>query len=672
MVVTDVGQTRYEEVNYLPFDEAIGANFGWKIYEGHAAYDCATEDLSERRFRDSGRTAHLAPVRLLARRRLRSHRRTGHRRSGPAGAERKADLGRLLLRLGQDGHAPDRQLHRCRFAAQDSVGKGAACTAQRLRRRPLPAAVSPDQQRRCPDAQAGQYAAPMNPLGSNLEEADLKTIVVRNPADGETVAVVDVATPEQVAATVARVRANQPEWEQLGFRRRAEWLGRLRDWMLDNADLITDLMQAETGKVRAEAGNEAFYLADQINFWNRANARRFAGEERVLGHSLLTISRKLRIQYRPYPVVGLISPWNFPLVLSLGDAIPALMAGAAVVMKPSEFTPLATEKVVDAWRDEIGGPDVLAVVQGAAETATALVDEADFLGFTGSDRVGKLVMARAAETLTPVSLELGGKDPMVVMEGANIDRAASAAAWGGMMNSGQICMSVERIYVEEPVYDEFVSKLTDRVKELRQGPDGPEFSSEIGAMTSPNQLGVVAGQVSEAIEHGARALTGGRPADREGDYFEPTVLVDVDHSMRVMRDETFGPVVGVMKVKDTEEAVHLANDTRYGLSATVFGPRRKAEQVARRIECGGVNVNDVITNVMVPGVPMGGWRESGIGNRNGKAGIRKYCRAEAIVSARVQFLPEPFWFPYTPERRQSVSKLTRFVNARGIRNRLGL
>jgi betaine-aldehyde dehydrogenase len=511
----------------------------------------------------------------------------------------------------------------------------------------------------------------MNPLDSDVETTDLKTIVVKNPADGGTVAVVDVAKPKQVAEAVARVRANQPAWESAGFAERAKWLGKLRDWLLENSDEVADLMQAETGKVRAEATNEAFYLADQVNFYG-SNARRFTGEERVWGHSLLTISRKLRIQYRPYPVVGLISPWNFPLVLSLGDAIPALMAGAAVVMKPSEFTPLALDRIVTAWREEIGGPDVMACVQGTAETATALIDAADYIGFTGSDRVGKLVMARAAETLTPVSLELGGKDPMVVMEGADIDRAARAAAWGGMMNSGQICMSVERIYVEEPVYDEFVARLTERVEELRQGPDGPGYSSDIGAMTSPNQLKLVAGQVSEAIEHGARALTGGQPANRAGDYFEPTVLVDVDHSMRVMRDETFGPVVGVMKVRDTDEAVRMANDTRYGLSATVFGPRRKAEQIARRIECGGVNVNDVLTNAMVPGIPMGGWKESGIGYRNGKHGIRKYCRSEAIVSARFPSLPEPFWFPYTPERRQSVSRLTRFVNARGIRDRLGL
>ena len=511
----------------------------------------------------------------------------------------------------------------------------------------------------------------MSTVDSNLGDTGLKAIAVRNPADGDTIAVVESDSPEEVARTVSRVRAAQRGWEELGFRGRARWMAELRDWLLDNADQVTDIMQAETGKVRAEAANEAFYLADQINFYS-ARGGRFLSEEKVRGHSLLTVSRKLRIQYRPYPVVGLISPWNFPLVLSLGDAIPALLAGAAVVMKPSEFTPLAITRIVEAWRDEIGGPDVMAVVHGTAETASALIDESDFIGFTGSDRTGRLVMARAAETLTPVSLELGGKDPMIVLDGSNVDRAVKAATWGGMMNSGQICMSVERIYVEEPVYDSFVEKLAASVAELRQGPDGPEFGSEVGAITSPEQIRIVAGQVSEAIEHGARAVVGGRHVDRPGDYYEPTVLVDVDHSMRVMRDETFGPVVGVMKVKDADEAVRLANDSRYGLSATVFGPKRKAEKIARRLECGGVNVNDVLTNSMVPGIPLGGWKESGIGYRNGKYGIRKYCRSESIVTARTQLLPEPFWYPYTADRRKSAEKLTRMVNARGIRRRLGL
>jgi betaine-aldehyde dehydrogenase len=212
--------------------------------------------------------------------------------------------------------------------------------------------------------------------------------------------------------------------------------------------------------------------------------RRWLG--RIYVCSLLA-AKKLRVQYRPHPVVGIISPWNFPLILALGDAIPAMQAGAAVVIKPSEFTPLGLAEVVKAWKEEIGGPDVLDCVQGIGETGGALVDAVDFVQFTGSDRTGRRVMARAAETLTPVSLELGGKDPMIVLADADLDRAANAAAWGGMMNSGQICMSVERIYVEEPAYDEFVAKLTAEVGRLRQGADDRGFGKEVGAMTSPTR-----------------------------------------------------------------------------------------------------------------------------------------------------------------------------------------
>ncbi|MDX6590795.1 MAG: hypothetical protein QOI84_2069, partial [Solirubrobacterales bacterium] len=293
---------------------------------------------------------------------------------------------------------------------------------------------------------------------------------VHNPSTGELIAEVPVDSPEAVAETVGRVRANQAEWEEMGIEGRYHWLGKLRDWILDNEDRILDTMQRETGKVRADAANEPVYLADLINFYG-ARAAKFIGEESVRPHSPLLASKKLRIQYRPHQVVGIISPWNFPLILSLGDAIPALQAGAAVVIKPSEFTPLGLAEVVKAWKEEIGAPDVLDCVQGIGETGAALVDAVDFVQFTGSDRTGRKVMGRAAETLTPVSLELGGKDPMIVLSDADLDRAANAAAWGGMMNSGQICMSVERIYVEEPAYDEFLNKLTAEVGRLRQGAD---------------------------------------------------------------------------------------------------------------------------------------------------------------------------------------------------------
>ena len=496
-------------------------------------------------------------------------------------------------------------------------------------------------------------------------------IDVLNPATGAVIDSIATDTAESIAATVARVRANQVEWEALGIEGRYHWLGKLRDWILDNTERIGDTMQAETGKVRADVSLDLGYVADLINFYG-SKAATYIGDETVRPNSPLLAAKKLTIQYRPFPVVGVISPWNFPLAMALGDSIPALQAGAAVVVKPSEFTPLSLLEVIKAWKEEIGAPDVFDCVQGTGEAGGTLIDNVDYIQFTGSDRTGRKVMARAAETLTPVSLELGGKDPMIVLDDADVDRAANAAAWGGMVNSGQLCISVERIYVEEPVYDEFVAKLTAQVKGLRQGADGRKPEKDVGAMTSPNQTAIVAGQVDDALANGARALTGGKKVDGPGDYYEPTVLVDVDHSMKVMRDETFGPVVGVMKVRDSEEALRLANDTRYGLAASVFGEKERAERIARRVEAGSVNVNDVITNMAAMGVPMGGWKQSGIGFRHGEYGIKKYCRAESIVVTRFGGKREPNWYPYTKARRGLVDRVSRAVSARDIKRRLGM
>jgi acyl-CoA reductase-like NAD-dependent aldehyde dehydrogenase len=495
------------------------------------------------------------------------------------------------------------------------------------------------------------------------------SIDVKDPATGELIESVSIDSPEQVRDVVARVRANQAEWEALGNKGRYRWLGQLRDWLIDNYDQVADTMQAETGKVRGEAGGEAVYLTDLINFYG-SKADKFIGDDKVRAHNPLMRTKRLRVQYRPYAVVGVISPWNYPLILSLGDALPALQAGAAVVIKPSEFTPLGLLEISQAWKQEIGAPDVFDAVLGMGETGEALVDECDFIQFTGSDRTGRKVMARAADTLTPVSLEMGGKDPMVVLRDANVERAANAAAWGGFQNSGQTCISVERIYVEEPVYDEFVAKLTEQTRELRQGADGPAYEQDVGAMTSPNQTQIVEDHVSEALAHGAKALCGGKRVDRPGDYYEPTVLVDVDHSMKVMRDETFGPVVGVMKVSDEEEALRLANDTRYGLSGSVFGAKRHAESVARRIECGVCNVNDVLVGFLASDVPFGGWKDSGIGMRHGEYGIKKYCRPESLVITRFGGKRELLWFPYTEKRRNLLRRLSRMFNARDLRRRL--
>jgi betaine-aldehyde dehydrogenase len=504
----------------------------------------------------------------------------------------------------------------------------------------------------------------------SAEKGTRESFDVINPADGSIVAAVPLDGPAEVATTVARVRANQPAWEALGIKGRARSLGKLRDWLLDNQQEIADTMQRETGKVRAEAMGETPYVTDLINFYS-SKAEKYIGDERVPAHSPLMKMKKLKVHYRPYPVVGVISPWNFPLILSLGDAIPALIAGAAVVIKPSEVTPLGLTEIVEAWKTEIGAPDVLDVVNGMGETGSALVDEADFVQFTGSDRTAKKVLTRAAETLTPVSAELGGKDPMVILRSADLDKAVNAATWGAFANAGQVCISTERIYVEEPLYDEFISRFAEEVRKLNQGMDGREHGKDIGAMTFPPQTDIVSSHVEDAREHGATILTGGERGEGPGDWYPPTVIADVDHSMSVMRDESFGPVVGVMKVRDADEAVRLANDSRFGLSASVFGKTREAEKIARRLETGTVNVNDVLVGFLASDVPMGGWKDSGIGFRHGEYGIKKFVRPESLVITRFGRKREPLYFPYTEKRRQQLRKLTQFFNARDWRRRLG-
>ena len=508
-----------------------------------------------------------------------------------------------------------------------------------------------------------------NPAATSAAE----TIEVRRPVDGSLIETVPVDSPERVAEVAARVRASQPAWEAIGFDGRRRWMESFRDWVLDNQDRLDDLMQQETGKVRADATLEAFYVIDATNFWVDRGPG-YLADELVTPHVPLLRTKRAKVVYRPFGLVGFISPWNFPVILSLGDALPALVAGNAVLIKPSELTPLTLMEMVRGWREEVGAPDVIGVVNGMGDTGGALVDESDYVQFTGSERTGKIVMKRAAETLTPVSLELGGKDPMIVTRDADLERAANATAWGGLQNTGQICISIERVYVEEPVYDEFVDKLRGKVEELRQGADGDTYSAEVGAMTSPAQVDIVADQVDDARSAGARILTGGKRKEGPGDWYEPTLIADVDHSMKVMREETFGPVIPVMKVKDVEEAIELANDTRYGLDSSVFaGDAAEGERIARRIEAGHCNVNDVQINYFMYGLPMGGWKNSGIGVRHGPQGIRRFCHTEALTVPR---LPQPkaevLWFPYSPRKRRAIRRLYRFMNARGLRNRLGL
>ncbi|MDZ7911923.1 MAG: aldehyde dehydrogenase family protein [Rhodococcus sp. (in: high G+C Gram-positive bacteria)] len=495
-------------------------------------------------------------------------------------------------------------------------------------------------------------------------------IDVHCPADGRLVARVPDESSETVAETVSRLRTHQPEWEALGPKGRAQWLRKLRDWLLDNERHLVDVLQSETGKPRAEAAIEPLLACDLINYF-ADNVGTFLADERVKPHGPLSMTKRLIKTVRPYPVVGVITPWNFPLAMPSMDVIPALLAGAAVLLKPSEVTPLAAVELARGWTD-IGAPPVFSVLTGRGDTGAAVVDLVDFVQFTGSTATGRAIAVRAADRLVPCSLELGGKDPAIVLADADLDRAVAGITWGALFNAGQVCVSIERVYVEAPVYDEFVARLVPFVGSLRQGTGGDGYHTDIGALATEAQRDLVARHVDDAVVNGATALTGGKRGS-VGAFFEPTVLVDVNHSMACIREETFGPTIPVVKVADAEEAIQLANDSEYGLSATVWcGDRNRGEQIARRLDAGAVNINDAFSNLFALGLPHGGWKQSGLGARfGGEYGIRKYTRQQAITVPRGPVMKrELLWYPYVSSRGRFVGRMLRALVARDLRRRL--
>jgi acyl-CoA reductase-like NAD-dependent aldehyde dehydrogenase len=495
-------------------------------------------------------------------------------------------------------------------------------------------------------------------------------IPVENPATGEVIATVPALSADEVKALVARAREAQPAWEALGFEERGRILRRMQKWTTDNADRIVETIVSETGKTYEDALlAEVMYCANAFGFWAK-EAPEYLADEHVKSANPAVKGKKLVVRYAPVGVVGVIGPWNFPLTNSFGDCIPALAAGNAAVLKPAQVTPLTSLLMEEGLR-ACGMPEgVFQVATGTGrETGSALIDEVDFVMFTGSTETGIKVMKQAAETLTPVGLELGGKDPMIVLRDADVERAANAAAYYSMNNGGQVCISVERVYVEAPIYDDFVSRVTEKVRGLRQGvPTGPG-SVDVGAMIYPPQIDIVDAHVRDAVAKGARVLTGGRQGAGPGAFYEPTVLVDVDHSMACMTEETFGPTLPIMKVRDDEEAIRLANDSPFGLQASVWTKNvERGEQVARRVEAGAVCVNDAQVNYTTLELPMGGWKTSGLGSRHGAGGIRKYTKQQTLLVTRFAMKKDPHMFPYTPRRTGLLKRYVKFLYGRGKRD----
>jgi acyl-CoA reductase-like NAD-dependent aldehyde dehydrogenase len=496
------------------------------------------------------------------------------------------------------------------------------------------------------------------------------TIAVENPATGELITTVPVLGGDECKAMAARAREAQPQWEAIGFEGRGRIMRRAQKWMLDNAERVLESVVAESGKTHEDAQlADLGYTVSALGFWAKEAAKYLADERVPSWNNPVAAGKKLVIRYVPVGVVGVIGPWNYPIANSFGDCIPALMAGNCVILKPSEVTPLSSLLMAEML-DQCGLPEgVFAVATGDGGTGAALIAEVDCVMFTGSSRTGKAVMKAAAEALVPCYLELGGKDPMIVCADANIERAANAAAFYSMNNAGQVCISVERCYVEEPIYDEFVARVTENVRGLRQGEPTGIGTVDVGAVIFPPQLDIVDEHVREAVAQGARVLTGGHGHSDRGRYYEPTVLVDVDHSMKIMREETFGPILPIMKIANAEEGVRLANDSAYGLQASVWtSDTDNGEALARRIQAGVVCVNDAQINYTALNLPMGGWKTSGLGTRHGANGIRKYTKIQSLLVTKRALKREPFMFPYKARQTMMLRRFFKLMYGRGTRD----
>lgn len=502
-----------------------------------------------------------------------------------------------------------------------------------------------------------------------MNPPSVSTLEIRRPADGRALRSIPIVDGDRVRSAALELREAQVAWHDIGPAARASWLRKWRGSILDHTDKLTDLLVAETGKVRPDALVETTGSCEFISFY-ADHAKEFLAPERVGAGGLLSLPKRLTRSYRPYPLVGLIIPWNFPITLFLMDAAPALAAGCAVLTKSSEMTPLTCARVIEGWQ-EIGAPPVLRHVAGAGETGEAVVEAVDFVQFTGSTSTGRRVATRCAELLKPVSLELGGKDAAIVLEDADLDRAAHGIVWGGIFNSGQVCISVERVYVVDEVYDRFVEKVSAALESLKQG---SRARDDVGAMVTLGQVDTVERHVREAEQSGARVLVGGARG-KEGNFFAPTLLVDVDHNMTCMTEETFGPTLPVMRVSDEAEAVALANDSEYGLSATVWTRDvARGRRIAGQLEVGAVNINDVFSNLFAVELPHSGWKSSGLGARLGGAqGLRKYCRVQAITEPRFPLTTKELtWYPYSARRTAIAARVLRLAAGRGLRQRLGL
>jgi len=484
----------------------------------------------------------------------------------------------------------------------------------------------------------------------------------RDPATGEVIGTVPVLGPDEVNAAVDRARQAARTWGQLGFDERREYLVAWRREMASRVDELATLISRENGKPRLDALQEVFLALSHLD-WAAKHAAKVLGP-RTVSSGLLANFRS-RVSYEPLGVVGVIGPWNYPIFTPMGSIGYALAAGNAVVFKPSELTPLVGVFMAETAATAIPIANLLQTVTGDGRTGGALAHaRVDKIAFTGSTGTGKKVMAAAAENLTPVCMELGGNDAMIVAADADIDRAAEAAVFGALTNAGQACISVERAYVVDSVYDRFVDKVSQHARQLRTSDDD---DAHLGAMTRADQIDLVRGHLDDAIQKGATAIVGGLDAIRPP-FIEPTVLVDLTPDMKIMQEETFGPVLPIIRVRDIDEAVSQANNTPFGLGSSIFG-RKGVRELADKLVAGMTSVNSVMAFSSIPSLPFGGVGESGFGRIHGDDGLREFARPKATAEQRFALPVNPMSFEQPTNAYDQMKGMIKQVFGGGVVDR---
>jgi succinate-semialdehyde dehydrogenase / glutarate-semialdehyde dehydrogenase len=488
----------------------------------------------------------------------------------------------------------------------------------------------------------------------------LETLEVTHPVTGELVGTFPVHTADDVRAAVDKARAAQQWWAELGFAGRRKRINKWISWIAKHSDEICELGYRETGKPKGDVQFELVASLEDLR-WAAAHADKVLGQRRV-APGIAMANFDARLEYLPLGVVGVIAPWNFPIYTVYCGLAYALAAGNATVVKPSEYSAstgvYAAESFYKANPDAPDG--LVGWVTGYGETGSALCKSGvDKIAFTGSVPTGRRVMSACAENLTPVLLELGGKDATVIAEDADLDAAAEAVVWGGNWHAGQGCVCVERIYVVQSVRDEFLRKVKQRAEKITVGLDE---LADYGPMTMPGQIEVVRRHVTDALERGATALVGGLDSIRPP-YIEPIVLVDVPEDSSAVQEETFGPVLVINTVPDVDEAIRRANGTKFGLGSSVFSEKRGPE-IAAKLRAGGTTINSVLTFVGMPSLPFGGVGDSGFGRFHGEDGLREFTRPKAVTRKRFSMGKEMQTFPRTAEQYTIVRKVLKMRYAR--------